>query len=885
MALANVAAAFYDLGLRVVLVDFDLEAPGLESFFFPAGEELERVRGAIGLVDVLLSYKRMFPNLGLRNETPSAPWTSDDRARFLDILQEELPPLRHALHPLRVPSESDRRAMWLLPAGMRLAARFKAYAEAVQSFGWATLYAEYAGELYFEWFRRQLLADDLADVVLIDSRTGVTEMGGVCTRQLADAVVCLAAPNAQNIDGVERMAESFMRDDVRERRGRDVRVIMVPSRVDNDNAAAKQYFNREFEERLARYAPPQFRSLQTNFWQLRIPYISDYAYRERLAVGEPDADRDLVKAYELLVAHMAVLAPMQSSLRRLSASAISGAFKSALPEVFVAQLGEHAEVAHALRNRLAEAGISTWPDANSLSSAGTDEGSMGALLDQSRAMLLIVTGEEALSSPVLAIWRAARARGVRVFPCVFGTAVPDDAPRPSWLKTVRFLDLAADFDAICNQLSNLVPLPRVPLMTPAARAQHVPLDEVVAPIVEGVLQTDFLVLSGPAGSGKTTIASSVARDTRVIDHFYDGVLWVDLERHSELAAVATMLEGVFDRRTEPAMWLDPLSRLRNLLSQKQLLLVLDGCSSANQLEAFRDVSTGTVLVLTSDSELAYELSAQPFMLDSLSMEQSARFLLWNVDIVEDSSFPLSLGTELLALVDRRPATLVGLNGALRARLARGESARESLSALLSEARTAALDPDSVDGNEPHRRPWILPTWRTILPIAIAGGLVATTGLVTGAVVQSRNEIKLLQAEASLAQGELDLKAKREELQSCKASAKEANVHLEALQTEVKELQDTLSKHTDPEADLVQTIRQQAAQVETLQASVRAAEAQRVEAEKQKSITQSKYIDATTRLSAQQKESDAALRKVAQERDAVDASLKRCQTALAGIVPR
>lgn len=33
MALANVAELFYQAGLRVLMVDWDLEAPGLEQYF------------------------------------------------------------------------------------------------------------------------------------------------------------------------------------------------------------------------------------------------------------------------------------------------------------------------------------------------------------------------------------------------------------------------------------------------------------------------------------------------------------------------------------------------------------------------------------------------------------------------------------------------------------------------------------------------------------------------------------------------------------------------------------------------------------------------------------------------------------------------------------
>jgi MinD-like ATPase involved in chromosome partitioning or flagellar assembly len=35
MALANIAERFHEKGLRVIIVDWDLEAPGLETFFTP----------------------------------------------------------------------------------------------------------------------------------------------------------------------------------------------------------------------------------------------------------------------------------------------------------------------------------------------------------------------------------------------------------------------------------------------------------------------------------------------------------------------------------------------------------------------------------------------------------------------------------------------------------------------------------------------------------------------------------------------------------------------------------------------------------------------------------------------------------------------------------
>src|SRR5437588_10385270 len=72
MALANVAQWFYSKGLRVVMIDWDLEAPGIENFFFTSEKELEYVRCQLGLIDMLMAYKRRFPRLPISaNETES----------------------------------------------------------------------------------------------------------------------------------------------------------------------------------------------------------------------------------------------------------------------------------------------------------------------------------------------------------------------------------------------------------------------------------------------------------------------------------------------------------------------------------------------------------------------------------------------------------------------------------------------------------------------------------------------------------------------------------------------------------------------------------------------------------------------------------------------
>ena len=256
---------------------------------------------ALGVLDLLLAYKQQFPRL-----RPPAP--DEDPVRVLD---EALQPVRHLLIPVVRPrSEGSRPGVWLLPAGWRADERFDRYARLVQGFDWEDFYASYAGAAYFDWLRAQLTAPDVADIVLVDSRTGITEMGGVCTRQLADVVVSFCAPNLQNLYGVAQMAQSFLRDELIAARGRPLDVVAVPTRLDNSEIDARNRFEERFKSLLDGHTPLAFRKAGRSFWDLRIPYIPKYAYEETLAVGQ-DGSRaeELEAAYQNLAKQLLLLAP------------------------------------------------------------------------------------------------------------------------------------------------------------------------------------------------------------------------------------------------------------------------------------------------------------------------------------------------------------------------------------------------------------------------------------------------------------------------------------------------------------------------------------------------------------------------------------------------
>ncbi|HBB96384.1 MAG TPA: hypothetical protein DC054_13435 [Blastocatellia bacterium] len=342
MALANVAEWFYQQGLRVIMIDWDLEAPGLENFFYSEKSDLDVVRSQLGLIDLLLSYKRAFPRL--RHLVPKAnlpstenPAAGDLNQGFLQTLRENLPPVSDALFPIKSTEESSVKggALWLMPAGWRVGDRFPVYAQAVQSFDWSDFYASFEGETYFNWMREQLVAENLADVVLIDSRTGVTEMGGVCTRQLADIVVSFVVPNAQNLGGVYDMTKSFGRDEIVEKRQRSLDTVIIPSRVDISEVNDRKAFEDQFRATLDEFTPPAFRSVNSSFWDLAIQYVPKFAYREQLAINDQRVP-ELEKAYKKLTVHLALLAqgPSGERVRDKCQNELQREFASHLPSVY-----------------------------------------------------------------------------------------------------------------------------------------------------------------------------------------------------------------------------------------------------------------------------------------------------------------------------------------------------------------------------------------------------------------------------------------------------------------------------------------------------------------------------------------------------------------------
>lgn len=266
MALANVGELFYRAGLKVLMVDWDLEAPGLERFF-PIDHD--QALDHPGVIDMLIEYKNR-----MADDLPA------------QVSQEHLPFITPDQYAINIYSNAPGKGqLWLLPAGRRSPEHFSQYAHSVLTFDWQDFYTRWEGELYFEWLGQQF--NRMADVVLIDSRTGVTEMGGVCTYQLADAVVMLCAPNQQNLDGTLQMARNLTdREMDRLRPGRPLDLLIIPARIENAESDKLNEFNSSYLKLFKSFAP-QAKGIDADYlWTLGIPYVPKYAFTESVAVRE-----------------------------------------------------------------------------------------------------------------------------------------------------------------------------------------------------------------------------------------------------------------------------------------------------------------------------------------------------------------------------------------------------------------------------------------------------------------------------------------------------------------------------------------------------------------------------------------------------------------------
>ena len=192
MSLANIGLELARTGRRVLLVDFDLESPGIDTF-----EQLQQKEPHPGIVDYVSDYVA----------TKHAPDVKD-----------------YIYEALGIGQKGGR--LWVMPSGTY----DTKYSKKLSNINWRKLYEELDGFLMFEDLKAQWEKSFNPHYILIDSRTGHTDTEGICTRQLPDAVVVVFFPNEQNLAGLKTTV-SAIRAENEFRKDKTITIHFVMSNV------------------------------------------------------------------------------------------------------------------------------------------------------------------------------------------------------------------------------------------------------------------------------------------------------------------------------------------------------------------------------------------------------------------------------------------------------------------------------------------------------------------------------------------------------------------------------------------------------------------------------------------------------------------------------
>lgn len=280
MAVANVAYLAAFNGLRVLLMDWDLEAPGLPYYFRGLLEPKHalELRDAPGVLNFLWEWS---------TEISSASDT--EAARNVVASFEAGEPFARCVRPILADHlVSSGGVLHLITAGARQVDTPETvpYEDALAAFSWNNFFNTSGGGLAVEALRNW--AKKRYDLILIDSRTGLADVAGICTMQIPDTVALCFVLNRQNIDGVARVAGA-----IRARRAEAVRIRAVPMRTARKETPEESDARAKAINDLARIGGFSSESVQDDLKHLGVAQAENVPFYEALApltVSDPELD-------------------------------------------------------------------------------------------------------------------------------------------------------------------------------------------------------------------------------------------------------------------------------------------------------------------------------------------------------------------------------------------------------------------------------------------------------------------------------------------------------------------------------------------------------------------------------------------------------------------
>ncbi|MFF0449181.1 FxSxx-COOH system tetratricopeptide repeat protein [Streptomyces sp. NPDC004609] len=635
MALANTAWILAANGKRVLAVDWDLEAPGLHRFFHPFLDP-STLGATTGIIDLITEYAwaAITPDTVRRDD-----WHTD---------YARIQPHAVSLTPESLGWEfPDGGTLDFVSAGRQN----REYSATVSTFDWDNFYDRLGGGLFFDALRDDMKAN--YDYVLIDSRTGLSDIADICTVHLPDVLVDCFTLSDQSIDGAASVARQ-----IDERYGgRGIKIYPVPMRIDEGEKEKADAGRALARVKFDRFPSGLAGDELTAYWgAVEIPYRPYYAYEETLATfgDEAGLTNSLLSAFERLTSviteQQVTSMPTIGEDTRLRIKDAFTRRRPALPaDLFLSYVAENRMWADWIEALLTRAGFRVVPrDVSVDRDPGDDD---GIAAENAARTVVLLSGAYLKSSRAVDVWSRAAAEDpsggrhhllpIRVGDVRLTTPYIDRNP----VDLFR-LDEVQATSALLRALDRPVQLPdstapgprfpgtvpkiwNAPPRNPGFTGRAVALERMRDQLGGGMSVAAVLpqpqTLYGLGGVGKTQVAIEYVHRFMAD---YDLVWWISAEQTDDviagLAELAVRL-GAQGGDDMAAASREAIDLLRRGVPSTRWLLVFDNADDPEQLKRFfPPQGPGHILVTSRNQTWSQYGDALP--IDVFTREESIEHL-------------------------------------------------------------------------------------------------------------------------------------------------------------------------------------------------------------------------------------------------------------------
>jgi tetratricopeptide (TPR) repeat protein len=549
---------------------------------------------------------------------------------------------------------------WIFPDNGRLdflsaGRQNRDYSAAVCSLDWDNFYDRLGGGRFFRAMREDMKRK--YDYVLIDSRTGLSDVADICTIELPDVLTVCFTLSDQSIEGaadVARQITSRYRD-------RNIRVLPVPMRIE-DGEKEKLDIGRALARATFEGFPTGLSQEEAAlYWaSVEVPYKPFYAFEETLATfgDDPGSPTSLLSSFERITeavtgGEVVAMRPIPEDLRLQYREAYTRRQPAAVTPVYVSYAPEDRIWADWIEAVLTRANFHVIPRSTVTSLAMTESPRADHEIQGTSRTIAVLSSAYLHSPEAKAIWKTLSAADAT------GTSRQLVPVRVSEIRITDpysaypVVDLARmDADQATARLLWALDRPAQPGGAMAARAEDPRFPGTVPPIWNvparnadfsgrgaileklrdklaggGVAVVVAQALYGLGGVGKTQVALEYAH--RFMSD-YDLVWWVPSERAEEISLALAQLAqkmslNVSDNVAEAAE--AALEELRRDTTP-HWLLIFDNADDPKQLEPYLPTGVGHVLITSRNQ--AWTHSAEPLEVDVFSREESVAHLLRHI---------------------------------------------------------------------------------------------------------------------------------------------------------------------------------------------------------------------------------------------------------------